>query len=200
MWLEPVAKGGTQHAGRGPRRCAFHDEVLAVEEIGRIPPIKRKWLETGEWGENCRSPLPPIAQYPVHAKCAPAQREGIHGHGIPVMEIEVAEICVRKTASPRVEPFHSVRRAERSAVPFFFGRQRFARPARIRSRFRVADVDRPVHGQRDFFKHRAIEPLTTRPLPKHWMRDPVFASPAPVVVAPETTRLIASSSDEIEIL
>src|SRR5579872_894444 len=53
MPLEPVAEAGAQHAGSRARRTAFHHEVFAVEEIGRVAAIKRERLESSERRELC---------------------------------------------------------------------------------------------------------------------------------------------------
>src|ERR1035438_10306029 len=64
----------------------------------------------------------------------------------------------------------------------------------------MTHIDRPVHGQRNFFKHRAVLPPVAGVAPKYGMRDRLRGLPVPVIVGPERTRLIAACCHELEVL
>src|SRR5579864_6218183 len=91
MPLEPVAEAGAQHAASRTRRAAFHDEVLAIEEIGRVAAIKRERLESAERRELCRRPLPSVTHHTFHSKRALTLRIGINGRRIPSLKIKISK-------------------------------------------------------------------------------------------------------------
>src|SRR5258708_9551559 len=123
MRLEPVAECAAQHTGRGARRSAFQDEVLAVEEIGGVSAVEREWFESGERCEFSRGPLPSIAQHAVNAECALALGKCVHRRGAPAGKIEVAMLFRGLLIAPRVFPLIAVRGPIRSALPLGFSGQ-----------------------------------------------------------------------------
>src|SRR5581483_3417219 len=82
IWVigtEPVAETGPQETGCRARRGAFHDVMLAVEEIGGVAGVERKFFESGEGSEDGGGPLPAVAD----------ELRLVDGGGIPVLEIRV---------------------------------------------------------------------------------------------------------------
>src|SRR5215469_15407033 len=117
MSLEPVAERRTQHACSRARRSAFHDEVLAIEEICGVSRIERKRFKTGEGREGGGGPLPTVAQKSFHAERAAALGIGVHRGRIPRPEIEVSKSCCRRVVAPWVIALTGARRSVRCAMP-----------------------------------------------------------------------------------
>src|SRR6266567_2005000 len=198
--LEPVAKRRTKHARSSARRSALHDEVFAIEKIGRVTAVERKRLESREWCEDRGRPLPTIAQHVVYAERALALGEGIYRRGIPMAEIKIAEARTKLLVGPWILPFYPVVGSIGGAVPLLFARKRFTSPARVRHRLGMTHINWPVQRQRNFFEHRAVEPFHAHLAPEHRMRDCVRRLPFPIAIAPERFALIATGSHKIEVL
>src|SRR5208282_6506932 len=111
-----------------------------------------------------------------------------------------AQVRIGRPVAPRVGSGVSVNSAVGGALPLRFGRERLPCPARIRTGFRMTDINRPVQGQRHFVEHSAAEPLRTFLAPEQGMRNSASGLPVPIVVGPECTRLITTGSDELEVL
>src|SRR3974390_1623247 len=142
--LEPVAKCRPQHARCRARRTALHDEVLAIKEISGITTVERKRLEARKWGKDRRSPLPSIAQHVMHTERALAVGKCIHGCGVPLVKIEVAKLLVGRITAPGIILLAPVGSRIGCAMPLLLCRKCLPRPARIRCRFSVAHIDRPI--------------------------------------------------------
>src|SRR3982074_3618604 len=142
MRLEPVAKRGPQHARGRPRRAALHDEMLAVQEISGVSPIKRKGPKTWKGPEDSGGPFPSIAQQIVYAESALAFGKRIHRHGIPTVKVEIAELFIElsigRFVAPRIDSCFSVDGAICGALPLRFCGKRLPCPARIGAGFRLA--------------------------------------------------------------
>src|SRR5579872_833396 len=90
VWIvgtEPVTKTRPQEARRSARRRAFHHVMLAVEEVGGVAGIERKFFESFEWGEDRGGPLPSVADHLSRAVRTRCSR--IDGDRIPALEIRV---------------------------------------------------------------------------------------------------------------
>ncbi|CAM2143960.1 hypothetical protein PT2222_150196 [Paraburkholderia tropica] len=86
----------------------------------------------------------------------------------------------------------------RRALPFGFGRQPRAAPAREGARFRVAHVDGPRERQRNIVEHRAQTPALRTAMPEHRMLDAFGLAPGPVGLGPEVAAAISAIVHEIE--
>src|SRR5258708_22364922 len=204
MRMEPVGERAPQHARCGARRPAFQDEVLAIEEIGGVSAVERKWCECGERGKFSGSPLTPIAEHAVNTEGALALGKYVHRGGAPACEIEIAKLLRRPFLAPRVLPLFALRGSVCRALPLGFSEQRLPCPSCVSVRFRVTHIDGPIQRQWDIVEHRAIQPAIAFMLPESRMRDSAFGFPVPVcmvvTVSPEHLRFISSRVDELEIL
>src|SRR3954470_22582286 len=88
--LEPVPERAPEQRRRGQRRAAFHDVMLAVEEISRVAAIERLRLEAFERCERRPRPLPAIAEEPANAEGTVAVAMRIDAARLPRTEIEIA--------------------------------------------------------------------------------------------------------------
>src|SRR5260370_19403578 len=64
----------------------------------------------------------------------------------------------------------------------------------------LADIHRPVHGQRHLVEHGAIEPAVSNWCPENRMQNIVPDFPTPTVSSPKRRRVVAARVDEFEIL
>src|SRR6267143_2621580 len=71
---EPVAEGRPQKLARGRGRSALDDEMLAVEEVGRVLWIRCHRAEPWKGREYRARPLPSIADHVLGAPRARARR------------------------------------------------------------------------------------------------------------------------------
>src|SRR3989441_10263515 len=177
MWLKPIAEGAPQHAGGSARRTAFHDVVLGIEEIRRIPAIEGEWLETLEGREQSRSPFPTIAEQVSHTKGALRLRKSANLSWIPSLEIKIPQLVAWRCATPRVRIFSLVLRTISCAVPLRFRWQLLTGPTCIGARLSVAHVYGPIWRQREFIEHRAQEPLPVFATPEGWACDVLLRLP-----------------------
>src|SRR5882672_3359747 len=88
---EPVAERRPQQLARGGGRRTLHDEVLAVEEIGRVLWIRRHRPESWKRRERRARPFPSIPDEILDAPRAGTGRMGARRLGIPAREVEHAE-------------------------------------------------------------------------------------------------------------
>ena len=182
MSLEPVAKCRPEHACGGARRPAFHDEVLAVEEICGISAIEGKRLESGVRGELRGGPFPSIAQHSLDTEIARPLGESIDGRGIPLMKIKVPELggnsipTGRGRGRPRRQPpgrrrygklFPLLTGSVRSAVPLRFRGEGLPFPPCVSGGFGMAHINGPVQRKGDVTEHCSIKPFAVRTLPEH---------------------------------
>src|ERR1700722_18542452 len=116
MRLEPVAKTRPQHASSGARRTALEHVMLVVVEVGRVPFIEWKRLETGQRAELRRRPFPAVAELTDDSRRAAIVQMRLDGRRLPSAEIEVA--CLR------------VWRVDGGALPLGFRWQRLSSPLR----------------------------------------------------------------------
>src|SRR5207237_4116830 len=100
MWLKPIAEGAPQHAGDSARRTAFHDVVLAIEEIRRIPAIEGGWLETLEGREQSRSPFQPLAGRSATPKALCACGKGANRGGFHPLELKFPQLLAGAALPP----------------------------------------------------------------------------------------------------
>ena len=200
MRLEPVAERPPEHARGRARRTALHHEVLAIEEIRRVPGIKRKWMESRERRKRRARPFPTVPNDVGDAEVADALGVRSRGNRIPALKIKIAVPRGGRFRAPGVLAFFTAASAARGSMPFCFARQFFAGPARIRRRFIVADVHGPVKRQRNFRKHGAIAPGIPARNPKRGIGMLLGSDPFPSGIAPETASLITAVAHESQII
>src|SRR5436853_659687 len=198
MWLKPIAEGAPQHAGGSARRTAFHDVVLAIEEIRRIPAIEGEWLEALEGREQSRSPFPTIAEQVSHTKGALRLRKSANRSWIPSLEIKIPQLVAWRCATPRVRIFSLVLRTISCAVPLRFRWQLLTGPTCIGARLSVTHIYGPIWRQREFIEHRAQEPLTVFATPEDWMCDVLLRLPIPVGIRPVVSMIVAAPCHELQ--
>src|SRR5258708_4410742 len=198
MWLEPVPERLAQHAGRGSRRTALHDVMLSIEKVGRVPRIKRKFLESCKRLEHGRGPFPAVAHQSFESEGALSLRESADWQGIPTMKIEISEFLCGTCRSPWIGPFAALWRTVRRAMPLRFGRQTLPFPASIGTSLGVTHINRPIKRQRNLVEHGAKKPLLAHSLPKTWRNDILFCLPCQVRFRPEIRIVIAARQHELQ--
>src|SRR2546430_6313392 len=162
MRLEPVAEGASQHTGCCARRSALHAEVLAIEEICGVSPIKRKGLESGKGPKGSRRPLPTVAHETGDAESTVAFGICIYRLGIPIGQIEISQARSWIAIPPRIWPLGTVLSAVRGSVPFRLAWKFRVGPAGIGFCFCLADIHGCVERQRDILEHATVEPILPR--------------------------------------
>src|SRR5437667_11454091 len=128
---EPVAEGRPQKLARGRGRGALDDEVLTVEEVGRVLGIRCHGAESWKRRECRARPLPSIADHVLGTPGARTCRMAAGGLRIPTRELEHAVRGNRLGISPWM-PALTVGRAERRALVFGLGWEPCVAPPRIR--------------------------------------------------------------------
>src|SRR6478609_2676383 len=164
---EPVAKRSAQQSGVRPRGCTLEDIMFAIEETSRVTGIKRERLEAGQRMEDCRRPLPSVADQLGDAECAVSKRGRGHGDRIPSVPVKVSEPAIRPGIAPWIEPLSfTVHRPIGSPMKLHFGRQSLSGPACKGGRLFMGDVDRPIPWQRSLSPHASPTPLALVPPPQ----------------------------------
>src|ERR1700722_2154129 len=179
--------------------------MLAVKKIGGISTIKRKGLKSAKWAENRRGPLPSISQHVIDAKSAPAFREGIHRHRLPMSKVKItqAQTGAGQAATPRIRARLSTRCSIGCALPLGFRGKRLPCPTRIGACFGLAHIHGPVEHSRHFIEcqvgeHGARQPSRAFSPPECRMRNSLGSLPIPVFIGPKSTIFIATGGDELE--
>src|SRR6266850_2833402 len=90
MWLKPVPERLPDKQCCRSRRGPLQDEMPAVEEVGRIAGIKRKWLKSREGRECGAGPFPAVTHKIVNTERAAALGNGSNGMRRPGSKIKVA--------------------------------------------------------------------------------------------------------------
>src|ERR1700741_2741112 len=140
--------------------------MLAVKKVGGIARVKREGREPVERRKLARGPFPSIPQLPNDTPRAPVDGKRIHGSRIPPRKIEIAKPGVRCLGAPWKVPLLAFRSSIGRPMPLCLGPKTLACPARIRSCFRVADIQRPVQGKYRVFEHAGAFPVLFIPWPK----------------------------------
>src|SRR5260370_7828480 len=108
---------------------------------------------------------------------------------------------MRRLRPPRVRPCVSVDAAVGGAVPLRFRGERLPCPTRVRACLCMTRIHGPVQRQLHLIKHRAPKPARAIFFfPEQGMRNAMSGLPVPVIVVPESTRLIAATHDGLELL
>src|SRR5258708_4616096 len=129
MWLEPVAERPPQHASRRARRSPLHDVVLSIEEIRRVPGIKRHRSESGKWLEFRARPFPAVAHDILNAKSARPAWIRSHRTRIPMRKIKISVPRFGRFLAPWIISLHfRVRSAVRRAMKLLLGWQLASKP------------------------------------------------------------------------
>src|SRR5262249_274293 len=152
-------------------RRAFHHEMFAIEEVGRVLGIRGHRTEARERRERRAGPLPAVAHEIVDSPSRLSRRMAAGRFGIPTLEIKDAARGTRSCLTPRKRTLHRARRAVGRALKFSLSRKTNAAPTRVREGFGVADVDRPRQRERYELEHRAPEPRPVALLPERRLRD-----------------------------
>src|SRR5690349_19488876 len=121
MRLIPVAEARPDEArGRGPR-STLQNEVLAVEEIGRVFRVRFLRREARKRRKRGIRPLPAVAAELVDAPWAHAVGMRADGNGRPVGKIKIAMAPRRRFTSPCVRLDRSIGPAKSRALVLRFG-------------------------------------------------------------------------------
>src|ERR1700753_747971 len=103
--------------------------MLTVKKIGRISRVKGHRLKSGKGLEHCASPLPTVADDVVHAKRACSARIRAYRARIPMLNVEVAVLFVRRFVAPRIVALDAVLGgAVRGAMKLLFAGEFAAEP------------------------------------------------------------------------
>src|SRR5688572_179602 len=100
--------------------------------------------------------------------------------------------------APRMGPLAVLGRTECSAMELLLRREGLVRPARIGLGLCLADIHRPRSRQRNFFKHRPVEPSISTPYPELGMPDSGGLNPLPAFAAPERRVFVSTALHELQ--
>ena len=126
-----------------------------------------KGLKSGKRLEDCRRPLPSVADQLGNSECAVSQRGRSHGNRIPSVPAEVSPPAIRLVIAPRIGSFFfAMHRSVRCPMKLGFGGQSLAAPGRKGARLFVGDIDRPIQWQRHLSPHASPVPLALVPPPE----------------------------------
>ena len=121
------------------------------------------------------------------------------GLGIPGRKIKDAAARVGFAVAPRMRAL-AIERSKCRSLKFGLRRQPRALPARVRGRFRMADVHGPCERKIDRLEHPAPLPSTVAPLPEERMRRALARDPLPVVRGPPLAVRISAGVDKLQVL
>src|ERR1700685_2716880 len=199
VWLEPVTKRTSQHAGSRAGRATLHYVVLTIKKISRISWIKGHRLKSGKGLEHRASPFPSVADDVVYSERACSARVRSHRTWIPMLKIKIAVFLAGCLIAPGIIALKAVfRRAVSRAMELLFARQFTSEPFRISRRFRVAHIHRPIERQLDVAKHRAIHPQISFAPPERRMLDSGLVLPLPSSLVPQRAILVSAGSHELQ--
>src|SRR5947208_10443521 len=119
---EPVAERRPQQLACGRRRGAFHDEMLAIEEVGGVFRVRRLRAKPWKRTERRARPFPAVAHQVLDSPMAGTLWMGAGRLRIPAREVEHAVDRGRRGIAPRV-PTLAGRRPERRPLEFRFAWQ-----------------------------------------------------------------------------
>src|SRR5215469_16256616 len=98
--LEPVAEAAADQLCVSCPRCAEQNDVLTVEEIGRIIRVAGHALESLEGREGASRPLPPVAHQLQNTALARPGGVRTHCRRCPGVEVESAPLGTGWGSSP----------------------------------------------------------------------------------------------------
>src|SRR5574341_1485883 len=163
---EPVAKRSAQQSGVCPRGRTLKNIMFAIKEASRVSGIKREGLESGKRLEDCRRPLPSVANQLGNSECAVSKRSSGHGKRIPSVPVEVSPPDIRRVIAPWIGSFFfATHRPVRCPMKLGFGGQSLAGPGSKGARLCVGDIDRPIQWQRRRSPQSSPVPLALVPRP-----------------------------------
>src|SRR5216683_3891992 len=199
--LEPVAEAPPQELrGRRPRP-ALENEVLAVEEVGRVAPVAGDpRLESGESRARRVGPFPSVAHEIVHAPRARALGKRAHRRGRPASKIEVAVLASGRRGTPGKRSLSSRRISVGGPVELRFRGQPKAAPLREGPRLGQTRVDRPVlHAlEGEKIEETTVEPSSIPVRPCGGVTAFLVPAPVPVIRSPQLGAPVAAIVHEGE--
>src|SRR5689334_10534004 len=174
--------------------------MLAVKKVRRIIRIARDvGRESRQRRKRCLAQLPAVTHQIINSPATRSARTGTDRHWRPSGEIEIAVMLIRLAVSPRLRRLALLWPVVSGTMKLRFRGQALAAPARVCTRLREADINRPARDfpKRKFLEHRAVNPLTGMPLPARRILFLFEALPAPIFEAPVALLLVSSGFDEL---